>query len=59
MQFKIIAAQDLDKNQRYQIAELCFLLLMKILGVNMLLCKSYSCRRYIKQSNCLTCLMDG
>ena len=31
MQFKIIAAQDLDKNQRYQIAELCFLLLMKIL----------------------------
>ncbi|MCZ2977984.1 GNAT family N-acetyltransferase [Acinetobacter baumannii] len=24
MQFKIIAAQDLDKNQRYQIAELCF-----------------------------------
>ena len=24
MQFKIIAAQDLDRNQRYQIAELCF-----------------------------------
>ena len=24
MQFKIIAAQDLDKNQRHQIAELCF-----------------------------------
>lgn len=24
MQFKIIAAQDLDRNQRHQIAELCF-----------------------------------
>ena len=39
MQFKIIAAQDLDRNQRHQIAELCFSAFDEDPGLNMLLCK--------------------